>query len=210
MSRASNLVQKMLSWTETDWLLLRHHYPEDVARFAVLLMDGPPRESEGPEDPGAGTDDTRVCDGECWRGRPMVSEVSSLVSAHRDYGATDPSVHLSQTVQLVFDLFRGRAETVTEAARDARPGESDRDPVVEGPAPLSELPSGSAPMLQLRRDVQWLRDRGCRGQSLVSRFTIAEMVGLGHCEFDSLSAPTRQKFENRAYTALRTLNGGAR
>lgn len=46
VSRASNLLNRIQSWTEEDWLLLRHHYPEDVARFAALLRDGPPRESE--------------------------------------------------------------------------------------------------------------------------------------------------------------------
>jgi hypothetical protein len=36
----------MLSWTETDWLLLRHYYPEDVEKFAMILRDGPPRKTE--------------------------------------------------------------------------------------------------------------------------------------------------------------------
>lgn len=83
-------------------------------------------------------------------------------------------------------------------------------PQPEGPAPLSELRQDSAPMLQLRRDVRWLEDRGFRGQTRVSDFSTAEMVGLMLPEFKSLSTQTRQKFEDRAYTALRTLNGGGR
>lgn len=84
------------------------------------------------------------------------------------------------------------------------------DTVVEGPAPLSELRQDSAPMLQLRRDVKWLEDRGHLGVTNISNDAVAEMVGLTTREFFDLTLKTRQRFENRAYTALRALNGGAR
>jgi hypothetical protein len=80
----------------------------------------------------------------------------------------------------------------------------------EGPAPLSELRQDSVGMLQLRRDAKWLEDRGVRGQVSLLPHTLAEMVGLDVNEFLTLTLKTRQKFENRAYTALRALNGGAR
>jgi hypothetical protein len=80
----------------------------------------------------------------------------------------------------------------------------------QDPPPRVELAADSAPMLQLRRDVVWLRDRGVVGQTSLLSHTLAEMVGLEVLEFESLTLRTRQKFENRAYTALRTLNGGAR
>lgn len=186
VGRTADLITEMQSWSEDDWLLMRYHYPEVVARFAALLRDGPPRESEKTtpdfvEDPRPSSDSQSARD-LVWGFATQFEHMTAMQASGR--------------LDVVMGLLTEKLGTPA--------------PQPEGPAPLSELRQDSAPVLQLRRDVRWLEDRGFRGQTRVSDFSTAEMVGLTLPEFKSLSTQTRQRFENRAYTALRTLNGGER
>lgn len=227
VSRASNLLTKMQSWTEEDWILLRHHYPEDVARFAALLRDGPPRESEGPEDtalpenPAAPTQTAHLSTTQV---EMMAKDVHQSALDSREHELAAEALKSRGTGYMTAtEVVTFARKAAAAAARDAVLRWRDvltrdwpaldleaKPAAAESPAPLPELRQDSAPMLQLRRDVRWLDDHGFRGQTRVSNFSLAEMVGLEQREFEALSLKTRQKFENRAYTALRTLNGGGR
>lgn len=131
----------------------------------------------------------------------LATSERSEVTVHRD--------KWTGQVGGTYRAFQGTGGELVLVAR-VRPEDPAPQPEDLASVPATELDRDSAPVLQLRRDVKWLRDRGVTGQVSMIPSTIAEMVGLDVSEYAALTLRTRQKFENRAYTALRTLNGGGR